>query len=493
MLVVSGGCALVFQVVWIRELRLIFGATTASSAAVLAIFMAGLGLGNGLLGQRIDGLLRPLRFYGLLEAGIALSAGLSPLLIDVARYLYVGVGGQSALGPGLATVVRLLASAAILALPTFLMGGTMPAAARAVSSDVDSQRRGVALLYGLNTIGAVIGAGLANFLLLEVLGNRAVLWSACLVNLLLAAGALVLSWRLSNLRIEKNELRSKTSTRPAASVQTPWRFAVVGVSAGTVGFVFFLMEIVWYRMLGPLLGGTTYTFGLILCVALSGIGVGGALYSLTARWLKPTLQLLAATCALEALFMAIPFWYGDQIAIWVLHQQSEPITSFSGQIWNWTQIAAFVILPASLVAGFQFPLLIAIAGTGRRDIGKHVGWTFAANAVGAISGSLAGGFFLLPIMTAPGVWRVAVCSLVVLGVFVAVEGRFLAPEERRKLAKYGIAPNNRTRPPGHSSRARFCGRGDSNLRSSPDNGCLNCRELACNPSRRAGFVRASYL
>ena len=424
LLLVSGGCALVFQVVWISELRLVFGATTASSAAVLAIFMAGLGLGNWLLGRRIDDSLRPLRFYGWLEAGIALTAGLSPLSIGLVRYVYVGVGGQSALGHELATVVRILASAAILAVPTLLMGGTMPAAARAVSVDTDVKRRGVALVYGLNTLGAVSGAGLANFLLLEAFGNRMVLWSACLINLLLAAAALRLSSRLSNAPVKLTERRNRepSTPTPTSIEQQPSQVGIVCFSAGIVGFVFFLMEIVWYRMLGPLLGGTTYTFGLILCVALLGIGVGGLLYSVLARYLKPSLQLLAATCAVEALFIAIPFWYGDHIAIWVLHQQSELITSFGEQVWNWCQVGAFVILPPSLVAGFQFPLLIAIAGAGRNNVGKHVGWTFAANTLGAISGSLAGGFFLLPMMTAPGVWRVAVCLLVLWGVGVSVLG-----------------------------------------------------------------------
>jgi len=42
----SGFCALVYQTAWQRELRLIFGASTAASAAVLAIFMGGLGLGG---------------------------------------------------------------------------------------------------------------------------------------------------------------------------------------------------------------------------------------------------------------------------------------------------------------------------------------------------------------------------------------------------------------------------------------------------------------
>ena len=48
----SGFCALIYQIVWLREFRLIFGASTAASAAVLGIFMGGLGIGSAWLGSR---------------------------------------------------------------------------------------------------------------------------------------------------------------------------------------------------------------------------------------------------------------------------------------------------------------------------------------------------------------------------------------------------------------------------------------------------------
>jgi hypothetical protein len=63
----SGLTALIYQVAWMRELRLVFGFSTAASAAVLAIFMGGLGVGGWLLGQRADASDRPLAFYGQLE------------------------------------------------------------------------------------------------------------------------------------------------------------------------------------------------------------------------------------------------------------------------------------------------------------------------------------------------------------------------------------------------------------------------------------------
>src|SRR5262249_44012578 len=102
----SGSAALVFQVAWMRELRLVFCATTASVAAVLAIFMAGLGIGSAVLGKRADRSANPLKLYGALEFGIALSVAISPWLIDVASSIYITLGGQQSLGIAGATFVR---------------------------------------------------------------------------------------------------------------------------------------------------------------------------------------------------------------------------------------------------------------------------------------------------------------------------------------------------------------------------------------------------
>src|SRR5690349_17924180 len=81
----SGFCALVYQLGWTREFRLIFGASTAASAAVLAVFVGGLGLGGLLLGPRADRHKRPLLFYAQLETIIAISAALSPFLLSLVR------------------------------------------------------------------------------------------------------------------------------------------------------------------------------------------------------------------------------------------------------------------------------------------------------------------------------------------------------------------------------------------------------------------------
>ncbi|HMI88785.1 MAG TPA: fused MFS/spermidine synthase, partial [Polyangiaceae bacterium] len=411
----SGACALVYQVAWFREFRLVFGASTAATGAVLAFFVGGLGAGSLWFGRRADRHPRPVRLYALLELGIALSAALTPPLLSVTRRAYVALGGTPVLGLLGGTLVRLVLSALVLAVPTFLMGGTLPAVARAVQSEDDVGRRRIGWLYGMNTLGAVTGSLAANFWLLETLGTRRTLLSACAVNVLVAGGAAWLARSASARSPSEQRGRNETASSRAGAKIAP--FTVI--AAAVAGFAFFVMEIVWYRMLGPLLGGTVFTFGLILAVALFGVGLGGAFYGVLEKARRPSLESFAITAALEAFCMAIPYALGDRVATIALALRSLEIVGFPGLALGWALVAMLVVLPAACVAGVQFPMLIALLGEGSEDVGRQTGLAYAANTAGAIAGSLLGGFVLLPTIGALGCWRGVVVLLIVLGVAAA--------------------------------------------------------------------------
>ncbi len=408
----SGCCALIYQTAWIREFRLIFGASTAASAAVLAIFIGGLGLGGWLLGRRADEHARPILFYSHLETIVAVSAALSPLLLMLVRELYVYLGGTPRLGLVGGTVGRLILSGAVLAIPTIAMGGTLPAAARGATAGDDVRRQNVAALYALNTVGAVIGTLLSTFVLLEALGNRETLWLAAAANLLIAMVARQLDRATTPPPADTVVTIEVASS--AAEAQAPGSFVLL--ASGVVGFAFFLMELVWYRMLGPLLGGTVFTFSVILALALTGIGIGGLVYALVGRNRAPSLRGFAWTCLLEAAMMAAAFALGDRLAVLAVFLQPLGRVAFAAEVAGWTVVSAIIVLPAAIVAGYQFPMLIALLGRGRTQVGRQIGLAYAANTVGAIVGSLAGGFGLLPWLSAPGAWRFATLSLVLLGV-----------------------------------------------------------------------------
>jgi len=408
---------LVYQTVWLREFRLIFGASTAATAAVLGLFMGGLGLGSALLGPRGDRSRKPLALYGKLEVGIALSAAISPFLLQLVQVFYDWTGGSPTIGLFFATILRLLLATVVIGAPAFLMGGTLPAAVRAVVTHADIGRRGLSLLYGVNTLGAVTGVCFSTFFLLEAFGNRQTLWLAGLLNLVVAW----LAWRLDMRKPSDVEPEPAVSEgAEARQAAMPVRFVLV--AAFVAGFSFFLMEVVWYRMLSPVLGGSTFTFGIILGVALLGIGLGGVAHGLLAAGKQATAFLFAITCALEALFMAIPFALGDRLAVMAGLLRSLHAFGFYGNVLGWTLTTMVVVLPAAFVAGVQFPLLISLLGRGSESVARQTGQAYAWNTAGALTGSLAGGFGLLPILTAPGAWRAVVVLLVVLAAVALVFG-----------------------------------------------------------------------
>jgi spermidine synthase len=410
--------------------------------------MGSLGGGGWALGRLADRRRDPWRLYARLEALVALTAAVTPPLLAGARAVYLGLGGTLLLGALGGNILRLLLAALVIGPPMVLAGGTLPAAARAVVSGGDRGRRALAVLYGVNTLGAVAGALAATFLLLAALGTRATLWLACLVNLLLAAAAGAVAIRA--------EERADADDQPLTAAAPPW---LVQGAAGAVGFAFFLMELVWYRMLAPILGGTVYTFGLILAVALAGIGLGGLAYALAAGRRRPTIGAFAATCWAEAACIAAPFVAGDRLAALALRLRPAQPQGLPDYGPGWMAVTAIVVLPAALVAGAQFPLLVALLGRGREAVGRQLGQAYAFNTAGAIAGALAGGFGLLPLLGAPNAWRAVAVGLAVVGLASAVAGRAHRLTALACLAGVGALSGALLAAPGPSSFWRHSGIG----------------------------------
>lgn len=276
------------------------------------------------------------------------------------------------------------------------MGGTLSAASRATG------RTHVALLYAMNTAGAVLGVLLASFLLLERFGNRNTLFLAAALN-----GVIALAAFGTPSSPPAGSEASRVRSRPRSTTL---------IAAAVSGLVFLLMELVWYRMLSPILGGTTFMFALVLAIALAGIGIGGALFAAHGEKLR-THGHLAILFALETAALALPFALGDRIAL-LAHTLGDGGT-FASHIADWTLVTAIVVLPAAILSGVQFPLLIALLGEDEHDTGRDVGIAYAWNTAGAIAGSLLGGFGLIPALGATGCWRLCVTLLAAMAMLFA--------------------------------------------------------------------------
>ncbi|NLI77408.1 MAG: fused MFS/spermidine synthase [Candidatus Riflebacteria bacterium] len=467
----SGMCGLMYQMVWFQDLRLVFGTSTAASAVVTAIFMGGLGLGSRLLGRVADRQANPLAWYGKLELGLAAAASLSPFLLAGVRSAYLALGGTLALGLLLGTVLRLALAMLVLAMPTVLMGGTFPAAARAVTGEADTGRWGLGCLYGANTLGGVAGVVLPSFLLFEAWGRQNTLWLAVGLNTavaLLALGLSVLGLGrqepedgLSSVGKEGRDGEAAGGSAPVPSGGNPARAAgkrpgaraadpapaaaalasdpespsgaadvalpavptaFAGGAAFLTGATFFLLEMVWYRLLSPVLGGSTYSFALVLATVLLGIGLGGFASLLRRPQDPPTLGGFAFWAAAGAAGTALPLALGDRVPVLAGLLQGLNGLGLAGMMAGWFVVTAVLVMPAALCSGVQFPLLLGLSGRGRQEVGAQAGRVYAWNTAGAITGSLAGGFGLLPALTAVGCWRLAGGAMVALAVAAAALG-----------------------------------------------------------------------
>src|ERR1039458_6738493 len=259
----SGCSALIYEIVWYQLLQLVIGSTAVSLGVLLATFMGGLCLCSLLLPRMARARdMHPLRVYGLMELGIGACGILVLILTPLVDSIYV-----AAVGHGLPAILfRGLIAAICLLPPTFLMGASLPAAARYI----ESSPRGVSwlgFLYGGNTAGAVFGCLLAGFYLLRVYDLTTATLVAAAINGLIGIAALMLVKKTASPAVSE-----KAPVGPAPAMG-PWPIYVTIAISGATALG---AEVVWTRLLGLLLGATVYTFSIILAVFLIGIGIGSA-------------------------------------------------------------------------------------------------------------------------------------------------------------------------------------------------------------------------
>src|SRR5262245_56968970 len=269
----SGATGLVYELLWVRVLYQTFGSTIQSITTVVAAYMGGLGLGAWLLGRIGDRHPKPAALYGWLEVAIGVFGVISPLVLMAAHRVYVGIAGAIELPALVSIALRFGLAALVLLIPTTLMGGTLPILTRAFMGD-DRARLRAALggLYGLNTLGAVVGTGLAGFFLIEALGIRTSLWITAAANLALGVAGIYLARPL-----EATPPPSPATEPAPVGAPDPIQVTAMVLLAVTA-FASLLNEIAWTRVLVMIVGGSTYAFTLILLVFLLGIGLGSAFF-----------------------------------------------------------------------------------------------------------------------------------------------------------------------------------------------------------------------
>jgi spermidine synthase len=396
----SGVSALVYQVLWMRLLALVFGVTIHAASTVLAAFMAGLAIGSAGAGRLADAVRRPLAAFAVAEALVAVAALATPFALRAVEAVYLGLNTVSGGWPLTLAVARFALSFAVLVVPATLMGATLPLVVKSAVTRGAILGRQVSLLYAANTAGAVIGTIVAGTWMIPQLGIAWAFRIGAVINLAVAAGAMLLD-RLRSARATE-PLPAAADDAAAAAPATgmlPRRVRqLVLVTFAVSGFVSFGLEIVWFRMLILLFRPTTYAFTVMLATVLAGIAIGSWIATpLSTRRIAPLMTL-----AILELLVAVA-----AAASMVLIGQANAVFTMAGPYFAGGRLAYFgpmvvtsiaAIFPPALLLGMAFPVGVALwasqADGGRT--GRQIGSIYAVNVAAAVLGSLATGFLLLP-------------------------------------------------------------------------------------------------
>lgn len=429
----SGAAGLIYEVVWARQLSLFLGITFYAHTAVIAAYMLGLAAGSWWIGKRADLLAKPLRFYAWVEIGIGLFAVVTPWLFDFLQTMYarwagiVGVVGTSA------HLTRFAIALALLLLPTFLMGGTLPLLVRGVVARLPQLGAATGRLYGINTLGATAGVAAAGFVLLPRFGVFNAILFGVLINL--GIGVLILLLKPDGRQRQAANRHDATAAElpiqsPTLSTDQRW-LLLAGFAAA--GFAALLTQLAWIRSMVLVVGGSVYAFTITLTAFLAGIGLGSLVYShflnrprsAESRFVMATsLAFLIAMATLLSLLVIthLPAWFLQGYAAgWV-----ENFALY--QLFMFVLCFAVMFLPTALM-GALFPLLAVTWTSSLKGAGKGIGGAYAVNTLGSVFGTLLGGLVLLRWL---GIHRglvLAAAIYVLIGI-----GFWFAASRRRPLA-----------------------------------------------------------
>jgi predicted membrane-bound spermidine synthase len=404
----SGAAGLIYQTVWVRLLELYFGVTLTATTLIVSAYMAGLGLGS-LLGGHIAAKSRnTILLYGLIEAGVGAFGIFSPSLIN-------WIGQNTAGSP---YILVFFLSFVLLLIPTLLMGMTLPLLTQAFVTHVETSGHVIGLLYGINTLGAAIGALISGYFLMGWFGFAGALLVAAFLNFLIGLSAILFR---SRFEIHSEKLFHQASA-PSAPVRELWSYKSILLSAFLVGFIDMGFEMLWFRLLGVFNKNTAYNFPSILFIFLIALALGGWFWGGKVDKIKDPVSLfwkLQITVGIVTALSFLLMWSLinlPQVQPWLqqnfnhFQQPMSPLIrvaenlAFSRRIFLMGLFEYFLpilimVLPAGLLMGGGLPVLDRIAINQVDLSGRRVGDIHLANITGSVSGTLVTSFLLLPFLS----------------------------------------------------------------------------------------------
>lgn len=437
----SGGCGLVYEVLWTRYLADLMGATSLSQLVVLMVFMGGLSLGAILIGRRVDRGGNGLVCYGWLEIGIGLYAVIFPFLFIKVAGVFVFIGANFEPGSLALLVLKLLGASLLIALPSLAMGGTLPAVTRYLTRSQSGLRRNISVLYGLNSLGAVAGVLLAGFFLVYRYGLSLSMIYVGAFNLALGIAALA----AASLFGRDRELDAEPDNGGCLSRQEQPDCLIYGRAevkmaiavAGLSGFAAMALQIAWIRYFVIVLGATHSAFTVVVAAFICGIGLGGLLVSTGRVERTPLTLMLTLLFALTSATLWLGTFFYGRIPFEIKHLLDIiPKLPFAWPFYLSLKFGlcfVLMLLPA-VASGMILPICVRIANRGGERLGRDVALVYGVNTLGALLGILLTGQLLFRIFTLPRTLQFIIFIYLAATIFLAF---FQEGPGRKLLLSFG--------------------------------------------------------
>ncbi len=377
-LFISGFCAISYEIIWLRSLRLILGSDSIAIAAVLASFMAGLGIGSLFFGKLSDSK-SPLKIYRWLEFAIGIlgifSIKMFPLVNDIYKYIFINYENS----PNVVFPLKFLLALIILGLPVFFMGGTLPVTVCFLTENFKLRSERISIVYGINTLGACVSAAIVPFLLLPSFKqNKIILFTAGL-NLLVFFGTFFLT----------DNKKSDFSKNKDISVDKKKREkSFLPIVLFITGFVSISLETVWNRLFSLNFTNSVYSFSLILIVYLAGISIGSLIFSKIKTDISNIINIFAITQILIGIFILFQVIFIDKTSMISLWFFSFLNLNFSNYILIGSIIITIFTFPITFLYGISFPAGLTFLTKNPKFFGSQIGFLSALNTFGTSIASI---------------------------------------------------------------------------------------------------------
>lgn len=406
----SGIASLIYQVAWQRILILHSGVGIYSVSVVVSAFMAGLGFGSYFGGKWSAkvGKQKSLTAFAIIEISIGLIGLIScfiyyDLLYMNANWLYSSL------------LTMIPTHFVTLILPTFLMGMSLPFLVHGTIYNYKNASSTIGVLYGINIIGAVIGAFATPWLLIPYIGIQGSVYIAAGANFIAGIIAYI-AGRSIQKSLKSEEALVTEETQSAAVKETndesgsSFNFWVLLYTIS--GFIALALEILWFRILDVAVKSNAFTFGTILAIYLLGLGLGTFIGSKFSRANNRPLRsfllyqagIIIYSCLAIMLMSYLPkglsfmetldaYWGGKAL----LQDQ---------RFYLHIVLGLYYCLVPTIFMGLSFTVLQKAVHNDGNTIGEKVGVLQAFNILGNVLGSLAIGLVLIEYFGTSGSLRI---------------------------------------------------------------------------------------